>query len=79
MPIDTGSIQEYSDAELLVLFRNALAAVATGQEYRIGDRTLTRANLKEIRETIDWLDERTDTAATAADDGIALVRYGERV
>ena len=28
--------------------------VAAGQSYSIGTRSLTRANLKEIRETIDY-------------------------
>ena len=33
-------------------------AVATSQAYSIGGRSLTRANLKEIRETIDYWDNK---------------------
>ena len=32
-------------------------AVATGQSYQIGNRMLTRADLKQIREQMDVLDE----------------------
>ena len=33
-------------------------AVATGQSYTIGNRALTRANAKEIRENITYWDEQ---------------------
>jgi hypothetical protein len=33
-------------------------AVATGQEYSIGGRSLTRADAKEIRENIDYWDDK---------------------
>lgn len=38
----------------LDMWLEAEAAVATGQSYSIGSRTLTRANLSEIRSTIDY-------------------------
>lgn len=78
MPIDTSGVQTFTDAELLVLWRACLAAIATGQSYAIGGRTLTRADAKEAREMIDWLEARV---SVASDDGggIALVKYGERV
>jgi hypothetical protein len=40
--------------EQLQLWLNASAAVATGQEYAIGDRKLKRANLSEINTSIDY-------------------------
>ncbi len=38
----------------LDIWLEAETAVATGQSYVIGSRTLTRANLTEIRNTIDY-------------------------
>lgn len=38
----------------LDMWLEAEAAVANGQSYSIGSRTLTRANLSEIRSTIDY-------------------------
>lgn len=38
----------------LDIWLEAEAAVATGQSYSIGSRSLTRANLNEIRNTITY-------------------------
>lgn len=38
----------------VTLWMAAEDAVATGQSYSIGTRSLVRADLKEIRETIDY-------------------------
>ena len=38
----------------VTLWMAAEDAVATGQSYSIGTRSLTRADLKDIRETIDY-------------------------
>ena len=35
---------------------DALAKVSLGQEYTIGARRLRRADLAEIRQTLEWLD-----------------------
>lgn len=44
--------------ENLKLWMEAEKAVATGQSYRIGTRSLTRASLREITERIRfWRDE----------------------
>lgn len=42
-------------AEQIVLWKKALAALSLGQGYRIGGRWLTRADLPEVRVTLDWL------------------------
>ena len=39
----------------LAMYLEAEKTVLTGQSYTIGNRTLTRANLKEIRKAIDDL------------------------
>lgn len=40
----------------LTLWMDAEDKIASGQSYTIGGRSLTRANLKEVRENIDYWD-----------------------
>lgn len=42
-------------AEQIKLWTEALAKVSAGQEYTIGSRRLRRADVQEIRQTLDWL------------------------
>ena len=42
----------------LTLWKAALSACSRKQEYTIGDRSLTYADLPEIRQTIDWLESK---------------------
>lgn len=43
---------EYTDAEMLAAVRAAIYKIAVaGQSYKIGSRSLTRADLSELR---DW-------------------------
>ncbi len=42
-------------ARQIALWQEALEKVSRGQEYTIGSRRLRRADLPEIRETLDWL------------------------
>lgn len=42
----------------LTLWMAADDAVATGQSYNIAGRTLTRANVKEIRDNIDFWERK---------------------
>ena len=49
MPLSTADIQSQLDNWLA-----ASAAVAAGQAYSIGDRSLTRANSEDIRRQIDY-------------------------
>lgn len=46
--------------ESLENFRKALNAVSKNQNYSVAGRTYSRANLREIRETIDWLEKKID-------------------
>ena len=53
----------YTDAELLALYREALAAISVGgQQYRIDDRWFTSADLPEVRDMITWLEQRINEA-----------------
>lgn len=52
-------------AEQLALWQACLAAISVvGQEYTIRDRTYTHADLKDVRETIDWLEEKVSAETT---------------
>lgn len=42
----------------LTEYINAESAVLSGQSYSIGGRSLTRANLKEIRDGIDYWEKK---------------------
>lgn len=44
-------------AEQKTAYKAALLKVSRGQAYDIGGRRLTRADLPEIRETLEWLDK----------------------
>lgn len=55
---------DYTDAELLALFRQALAHISIGgQNYQIGDRIFEAGDLPEIRTTITWLEQRVNADA----------------
>jgi hypothetical protein len=61
---------------MLVLYNEALQKVATGQSYQINNRTLTRADIREIRDTIEWLEKRI-AAASGTSGGIILASFEE--
>lgn len=48
--------------ERLELWLKAEEAVATGQRYKIGSRDLTRADLLQIREEIEFWENKLDKA-----------------
>lgn len=66
-------------SELLATFKSALNAVSSGQSYTMQDgRSLTRADIAEIRRTIDWLETKVNSSDTSDDEtgtGFALVRF----
>lgn len=63
MPEAYSTSNTYTDAELLALYREALARISvSGQSYVINGRTFTMASLKEIREQIVWLEGRLAAA-----------------
>lgn len=53
----------------LKIWLDAEEAVATGQSYQIGTRTLTRANLSEIREEMEYWASKLNEAAAAENGG----------
>lgn len=54
MPIFTRAQKK----EQIAAWNKALLACSGGQEYTIGSRRLRRADLPEIRKTLEWLDNR---------------------
>lgn len=54
----------FTDQELLDLYRQAYAEIAvTGQDYMIGSRRFTAADLSKIAEQISWLESRIEAAS----------------
>jgi hypothetical protein len=62
---------EYTDAELLALWRECLARISvSGQEYQMdlpggGTQRYTAADLPEVRKTINELESKINAAAGA--------------
>lgn len=64
-----------TNSALLTLYKEALEAIATGQSYTIGGRSLSRANIREVRETIEWLERRIRRATSRTGD-CDVVKFG---
>lgn len=63
----------YSYAEQLRLWQEGLAKLSTAQEVEIMGKRITRADLKEVRATIDWLEKKVvDEASPIAAQGMRL-------
>lgn len=78
MAIDHSSVQTHTDAQLLALYRDCMAKIALGQSYSMNGRTMSRADLKEVREMIEWLEERVETDAAGEEGGgSVLVQFSE--
>lgn len=58
----------------LTEWKAALTAVSRNQSYSIEGRAMTRAQLPEIRKTIDWLERKHGELSSAAS-GAGKVRY----
>jgi len=56
-------------AEHIAKWKEALLAVAQGQEFTIGTRRLRRADLPAIQQHLDWLDRQTTVEDAAAGNG----------
>lgn len=74
--VQIDALPDYSDANIVKMLKQAIIAVSTGQTVMMNGHTVSRANLKDLRETLAFFEER----ANAEDDsgGIALAQYGER-
>jgi hypothetical protein len=61
--------------EHLAAWRAADLAVAKGQAYSVGGRTVTRADAKTVRENVEYWERRVNELAQGGAGG-ARVRYG---
>jgi site-specific recombinase XerC len=60
----TNTIGTGTDEEMLEFARAAIVQImATGQAYGTNGRSLTRAELAELREMVTWLENRINAAA----------------
>ena len=62
----------FTSAELtaqMTAWKAALLACAGGQSYNMGGRMLTRADLPEIRTTLEWLDKLMSEASVVSGGG----------
>jgi hypothetical protein len=58
----------------IALWKSALSAISTtGQAYQIGGRSLTRADLAEIRQHLEWLDARQTELTNGVSGGLLRV------
>ena len=56
----------YTDSELLDLYREAYAKLSVlGQETQLLGKRVTRADLSQIKDQIEWLEQRVDAANTS--------------
>ena len=60
--------------ENLRMWLDAEKAVATGQSYTIGKRSLTRANLSDIRERINFWRNEVASLESGSQGGVKLNR-----
>lgn len=59
----------------LEIWLNAEDKVAGGQEYSINNRALKRADLPEIRKTIDYWEGRVNRLSGSARRGISYAKF----
>ncbi len=52
--------ETYTDAELLALYRQALADLSVAHSTTLRGKTVTRATLPQIKQTIEWLEKRVN-------------------
>lgn len=74
MAEDTKDLSSYSAAEMLAEVNKAIIAItAGGQSYKIGSRSLTRANITELRNLRDVLS--AEAAAAEGQTGLFADTY----
>lgn len=72
---EISNLPDYSDAELLKLYRWAMANGAAGTTRTINNRTIEFPSLPDLTATIAWLEQRI--AASSSSGGIAVARFRE--
>lgn len=77
--IDVSSLQTFTAAQLLTLVEYAIAhLLAGGQSYSIGSRTVTKANLAELREWRKELKAEVNESSSVTGTLTALADFGRQ-
>lgn len=81
MSITVAGVQTFTDAEMLILVRNALVQLTISQATTINGRSITRAQIPQLKELHQWLEQRIQDDANSSQAGgnIALAQFGEPV
>jgi len=58
---------------ILAAYQSALLALATAQSYTVLGKTVTKADLPEIRNTISWLEQKIQNEKSP-DDALGIVQ-----
>jgi hypothetical protein len=56
--------------EQITAYKAALLALATSQSYTVLGRTVTRANIQQIRDTLEWLNREKSIMAAGVSAGL---------
>ena len=77
---DISALPDYTDAQILKLYRWALVNGAAGESRSINGRSITFPPIDKLTKTIEWLETRAQTSDSAdSGGGNVLVQFGERV
>lgn len=68
-----------SDAAALEAWKEAMDAVRHSKSYQIGPRTLTRHDIKDIRDNIEWYERRIARNRTSGSGGFGLADFGDAI
>ncbi len=74
---DISGLPDYTDAQLLKLYKWALANNAAGMSRTINGRSITFPSAPEIRNTIDWLETRVNATTNGTGGNMALGAFGD--
>lgn len=77
-PEEIDALTDYTDAQLLKMYRRALLDLATHKSVEVNGRTLNRSDERFIRSTIEWLEDRIEGEDEDDDTngGVALAVFG---
>lgn len=82
MAISTASIDglpDYTNAQLLKLYRWGLANNAAGQSRSINGSMISFPSVPDMLKAIEYLESTVSSDNTDGSGDIALIRFGERV
>lgn len=79
-PDEIDAMPDYTDAQLLKMYRRALLDLATHKSVEVNGRNLSRADEKFVRDMIEWLEDRIAGESDEDDGsngGVVLAVFGD--